>query len=194
MPIHWNAQGEVDDYARKGFGAFFVPVTTAVVAMFLALVPLIDPKLRNYDAEMRASLWRTVKMVRLFTTGFLSVMSLAVFGAALGLFGRDANFSYAIYVGIAVLFIVLGNLMTKLRPNYFVGIRTPWTIESKEVWMKTHRLGGRLMVLGGFVMLVFCFVVPLEQFVYFVLLPVSGVMAVVPMLYSFVVYKRQIAA
>ncbi|MBA4147517.1 MAG: SdpI family protein [Verrucomicrobia bacterium] len=191
MPIHWNARGEVDDYARKGFGAFLLPVTNVLITILMGLIPLIDPKLHKIDPDMRASLWRTVKFIRLLVSSFFLLVSLAVIGAALGLFGSGQQFSYTIYAGIGVLFIVFGNLMTKLRPNYFLGIRTPWTLESKEVWMKTHRMGGRLMVLGGFVMLALFLVVPLEQFVYWVLLPISGLLALVPMLYSYLLFRKQ---
>src|SRR4051812_48820884 len=75
----------------------------------------------------------------------------------LGWLKEGAQFSRIIYASVALLFILLGNFMTKLRPNYFIGIRTPWTLESKEVWIKTHRVVSRVMVLGGILMLTLCF-------------------------------------
>ncbi len=190
VPVHWNIHGKVDGYERKAFGTLIVPVINVITALVVGLLPLIDPKLQKNGAEVRASLWRTVKIVRLGITGFLSLTSLAMLAAAMGWFS-GAQFSYGICAGVAVLFILLGNLMTKLRPNYFIGIRTPWTLESKEVWTKTHRTGGRMMVLGGCVMLVLCFVVPLEQYAYWVVLPVVGALSIFSILYSYLLYKKQ---
>ena len=129
--------------------------------------------------------------MRLAMTGFLSFTSLAMLAVALGFFKNGAQFSYAIYASVAGLFILLGNLMTKLRPNYFIGIRTPWTLESREVWTKTHRVGGRLMVLGGCLMLLLCFIVPLEQYAYWVVLPVAILLSSFSLLYSYLIYKKQ---
>jgi uncharacterized membrane protein len=191
VPTHWNARGEVDGMTRKAFGTLLVPVINVAMGLLIALLPLIDPKLRKLDPEMRASLWRTVRIMRLVFTGFLSFVSLAMLAAALKLFKDGATFSYAINIGMAVLFILLGNFMTKLRPNYFIGIRTPWTLESKEVWAKTHRVGGRLMMIMGFVMLGLCLIMPLERYVFWVLLPMLGGFSIFCILYSYLIYKKQ---
>jgi uncharacterized membrane protein len=191
VPIHWNARGQIDGYARKPFGTLFLPALNIGIALLISVLAFVDPKFRKHGTDAKASLWRTVKIIRLLTTGFLSLTSLATLAAALGFFRNGAQFSYLMYAGIAVLYIFLGNLMTKLRPNYFVGIRTPWTLESKEVWMKTHRVGGRLMIFSGFLMLLLCFVVPLEQYVFWVVLPISALLALFSFLYSYVIYKKQ---
>jgi uncharacterized membrane protein len=181
----------VDGYERKAFRTLIVPTINLLMALFMGLLPLIDPKLRKHGAEVKASLWRTVRIIRLGITAFLSIISLAMLAVALGMFKDSARFSYVGHRGIALLFILLGNFMTKLRPNYFIGIRTPWTLESNEVWTKTHRVAGRLMVMGGCLMLVLCWVVPLEQYVYWVLLPVVAAFSIFSILYSYVIYKKR---
>lgn len=190
VPIHWNAHGEVDGIARKAFGTLLLPMVNIGIALLVGLLPLIDPKLRKHDPETRASLWRTVRIFRLAITAFMSFVSLAMLAATLKLFKDGANFTYAIYIGMGFLFVVLGNFMTKLRPNYFVGIRTPWTLESKEVWAQTHRVGGRLMMVEGFLMIGLCFIVPLERYAFWVVLPLTLGFALFSILYSYVLYKK----
>ena len=191
VPTHWNARGQVDGYSTKVFGTFLLPMINVCVALFLLLLPRIDPKLTKYDAEMRTGIWRTVKIIRLAITGFMSLVAFAMMAAAIGAFKDGAQFNLVIYAGISLLFIVMGNFMSKLRPNYFVGVRTPWTLESKEVWAKTHRLAGRLMVLGGFLMLVLCLVIPSEQFAFFVMLPITVIMSFVSILYSYLTFRKE---
>lgn len=81
--------------------------------------------------------------------------------------------------------------MPKLRPNFFVSIRTPWTLVSKEVWMKTHRIGGRCMIIAGFLMLLLCVVVPLKYYTFWVELPIIGLLAVFSILYSYLLSKKE---
>jgi len=168
-----------------------LPIINLVIALVVSLLVFIDPKLNKLDAEVRASLCRTVKIVRLGITGLLSIISLIMLAAALGWLKEGAQFSRIIYASIAGLFILLGNFMTKLRPNYFIGIRTPWTLESKEVWIKTHRVVSRLMMLGGILMFTLCFLMSPERYVFWVQLPVVATIAVFSILYSFVIYKKQ---
>jgi uncharacterized membrane protein len=190
MPIHWNARGQVDGYESKVFGAFFVPVLNLAMAALLAVLPLIDPKLQSRTEEVKNNLWRIARILRLALTGFLSFTSLAMLAASTGLFKDGVQFSYAVYTGVSFLFIIMGNFLTKLRPNYFMGIRTPWTLSSDEVWTKTHRLGGPLMVTGGFLMLVLLLAVPLEKYAYFVVLPVALGLTTITSTYSYLLHRK----
>jgi uncharacterized membrane protein len=187
MPIHWNARGEVDGYAGRTFAALFVPMISIGMALLVGLLAFIDPKVRKADAEARANFQRVFKAIRLTLTGFMTAVGLAVIciGA-----GYPLDMSRVIAIGLALLFGVLGNLMGKLRPNYFVGIRTPWTLESREVWIKTHRLTGRLMVAVAVVLVAAGLVLPSAVMVW---VAVSGPVLVlfVSVLYSFLAYKGQ---
>ncbi|MDB6029568.1 MAG: hypothetical protein JWM68_5791 [Verrucomicrobiales bacterium] len=191
VPIHWNARGQVDGMEKKTFGMLLLPCINVLAALLMGLLPLIDPKLRKLEGDMRASLWRTVRTLRLGITLFVAVTSCAMLAAALGMFKDNSQFTHIMNIGVAMLFVVLGNLMTKLRPNYLIGIRTPWTLESKEVWARTHRVGGGLFVAGGLLMIVLSFVVPLALYIYCVLLPITIGVALFTTVYSYLIYKRQ---
>lgn len=187
MPIHWNAAGEVDGYAGKGFAAFFTPVVNLVVVLLMSALIFIDPRIRKADEEGRANFRRVVRALRLAFTTFIGAVGIAVIciGAGLAL-----DMSRVIGIGLAVLFGVLGNFLGKVRPNYLVGVRTPWTLESREVWIKTHRFTGRLMVGGAVVMLVTSLVLAggTAFWVNFSLIMLICFIAIV---YSFIAYRKQ---
>jgi uncharacterized membrane protein len=187
MPIHWNASGQVDGYAGKTFAALFTPTVNIAMALLISVLALIDPRVRKSDPDTHSNFRKTFKIIRLAITCFMSVVSLAVIciGA-----GYALDMSRIICIGFALLFGVLGNFMGKLRPNYVVGIRTPWTLESPEVWIKTHRLTGRLMVAASILLLIACLVFPPSIYVWFTTAIVLLV-ALISILYSFLAYKRQ---
>ena len=190
VPSHWNIRGEVDGYANKTAGTLMLPLINIFLASFMALVPLINPKLRHQSDEAQSSLSRTIRILRLATTGFFSLMALATLGAAMGIFKNGADFTYYINAGVGLLFVIMGNFMTKLRPNFFVGIRTPWTLSSQEVWVKTHRLGGPLMIIGGLLMLLLILFVPVKQYIPFVLLPIALSITLITTVYSYLLYRK----
>jgi uncharacterized membrane protein len=151
MPIHWNIRGEIDGYAGKTLGALSLPILNVGIVALLAFLPRLDPKCRNYDAETKASIAGVFKVCRLACSLFLSVLTIAIFLVSLRFQFDIARF---ILGGAGLLIVTMGNSMTKLRPNWFAGFRTPWSLESRTVWIKTHRLGGRLMVVCGLGMFV----------------------------------------
>ena len=187
MPIHWNLDGQPDNYAGKSIATFLIPFVNVGTAVLIMFLPRIDPKFAKNDEETKASVRRTISSIRLVLTLFLSIVALAVLAAP---FRPTLQISLIIPAGFGVLLVVLGNLLAKLRPNYFCGFRTPWTLESRDVWIKTHRLGGRLMVAAGIFVAVFSFVLPIKQFFSFVLLPAIAVIAIVPIVYSYIVWNR----
>jgi uncharacterized membrane protein len=165
----------------------FVPVLNVWMALLLGFVVWLDPRVRKADGEGRANFGKVFKALRLAITGFLCAVALAVLfiGA-----GYKLDMSRVIGMGLAALFGVLGNFMGKIRPNYFVGVRTPWTLESREVWVKTHRLAGRLMVGASVVALAACLVLPAAAGVWFTMGTTMAV-ALIAVLYSFIAYRKQ---
>jgi uncharacterized membrane protein len=188
VPIHWNIHDQVDGYAGKTFGVLFLPLVNLVCALILDVLPLIDPKMRNYQTDIQASVWRIIRILRLAITGFLALVSLAILASGLGM---QVNVGEIISIGAALLLIVAGNFVGKLRPNYFAGFRTPWTLESPTVWAKTHRLGGFMMVGCGICMLLFCFLLRPEHYLIWVAAPCIVAMAGVPLVYSYVIYQAE---
>ena len=178
IPTHWNFEGEVDDYTPKPWGVLIMPLTAVFIFLIMKLIPIISPKGFRTD--------QFTGVVNIFTVtlvGFMSVVALLVLLAASG---RDVHMNEMIFAGIGVLFIVLGNYLGKVRKNFFIGIRTPWTLASDEVWSRTHRLGGWIFVLIGFFMFLNAFFRFPERW----LIGIIVFVALVPVLYSYVLYRK----
>jgi uncharacterized membrane protein len=187
MPDHWDINGQVDGYASKPVATLLLPCVNLVVAVLILILPRIDPKFARYDEETQASLRRTFETMRLAATLFCSLVALAVMATPLY---PAIQAPTVIIPGLGLLLMVFGNLMTKLRPNWFFGIRTRWTLESRDVWIKTQRLGGRLMMAGGACVFIFGLLLPVKLFFICVLLPAIVVMSIVPIVYSYIIWNR----
>ena len=187
MAIHWGLNGQANGYAGKPMATLLLPCVNLAVAVLAMILPRFDPRFARYDEETQASLRRTFAAIRLAITLFLSLVALAVIATPLYPAIRVPT---VIIPGAGILLMVLGNLMTKLRPNWFCGIRTRWTLESREVWTKTHRLGGRLMMAGGACVLIFGLWLPVLWLTICVLLPAIAVMSIVPIVYSYILFTR----
>ena len=187
MPNHWGINGQVDGYASKPVAALLLPCINLAFTALMLVLPRIDPKFARYDEETKASLRRTFAAMRLAVTLYLSFLALVVVVTPLY---PAIRIPTVIGSGAGLLLMIFGNLMTKLRPNWFCGIRTRWTLESRDIWIKTHRLGGRLMMAGGVCILIFGLLLPMKLFVICVLLPAAAVMSIVPIVYSYIVWNR----
>jgi immunity protein, SdpI family len=146
MPVHWNVHGQVDGWIAKPWGPFVLPVTMLGVLALLMIVPVVSP--RRYRIERFFGAYATIEVA---TLAFLAVLVTAMLWDVLG---HPQAVSLAVPAASGLLFIVVGNYLGKVTRNFFVGIRTPWTLASDEVWLRTHRLGGKLFVAAGVVTLV----------------------------------------
>jgi uncharacterized membrane protein len=145
MPTHWNAAGEVNSTMSKPYGVavlFSVPVFSWVL---LRIIPVISP--RGFRTEGFSDV---VNVLMAVTVVFGSVIGIV---ALLTAQGALFNISDFVLGSVGVLLMLIGNYMGKIRKNFFIGIRTPWTLASDEVWAKTHRLGGWCFVLAGLMIL-----------------------------------------
>ena len=150
IPMHWNLRGEVDRWASSPIEIFFLPLLALALAALLRVLPRLDPKLRarlHENERMQA----TLQITRLALAAFFGALFFIQIGTALGYPFASGR---AVIWCTLVLLAVMGNYLGNLRPNYFVGIRTPWTLESAATWRATHRLGGRLMFFGALLLLV----------------------------------------
>ena len=188
LPCHWNFRGEIDGYASKNFGALFMPIINVALVVLISFLPRLDPKRRNYDAETNASIAGAFKIFRLAITLFLSALTLAVFAVAMGF---HLNITRFVVAALGVLFAVMGNSMGKLRPNWFAGFRTPWSLESRSVWIKTHRLGGRLMVGCGIGLFVESLLLPTQWCFLAGVVPLVILIGIVPAAYSFFSFRAE---
>jgi immunity protein, SdpI family len=150
IPTHWNPQGQVDGHGNKVVGLLVLPLTVLGIYFLMMLLPLFDPGRANYR-----NFAKTYNVLRLGFVAFMAVFYSATVAAA---FGRPIDITFVAFLGTAILFGVIGNLMGKIRPNWFVGVRTPWTLSSKESWDKTHRLASWLFLLMGALFAVVAFI------------------------------------
>jgi uncharacterized membrane protein len=145
VPIHWGIDGRANGWGSRSVGAYLLPVVLLALTLLLRFLPSIDPRRASY-----AKFQRTYDgVVAAFATVMLGV-HVTVIGAAIG---WPVSVSRVITVLIGSLFVVLGNALPRARPNWFFGIRTPWTLASDRVWERTHRLGGITFVAAGLITL-----------------------------------------
>ena len=146
VPTHWDFAGNVNGYSSRTVGAFLVPgMLVGMYLLFLA-IPYIDPKKERY-AQFR-------KVYHFFKAFLILFMAIIYFIASLNAMGYNIPVGSWVPLLVGVMFVGLGNYMGKIKPNWFMGIRTPWTLSSEEVWNKTHRFGGKVFMLGGVIMAV----------------------------------------
>ena len=178
MPTHWNAAGQVNGWMPKFWGAFLLPFIMAGIWLIFLVLPRISP--HGFEMEPFLRAWGVLKVAVLALMLFVGVLVLRA--ATTG----DELPPAALFAGMGVLFGVMGNLLGKVTRNFFVGIRTPWTLASEEVWNRTHRLGGKLFVVAGLVVVAAAFTgVPIWPI--FVAIGLAGL---IPIVYSYVLYRR----
>lgn len=184
MPTHWNLEGEIDGWSPRAWGAWMIPVVIAFIWALMRWLPAIDPRGENY-----------VKFGGAFEGIMVSVMlfMLVLHGITLGTaLGYPVAMERVVPIGVGLMLIVIGNLLPRARPNWFVGIRTPWTLSSDRVWEKTHRVGGRLFVLGGILITLSAFLG--SSWSRWILVSVVGVCSLGAVIYSFVEWRKEKAA
>lgn len=180
VPIHWNAAGEVDGYGSRVMGAFGLPLTNLGLVLLMKFLPAIDPKKHNYE-KFKGFYHLFIWIMVLFMTGlYLLTIAWAL--------GYHLSISLFTKLGLGIMFMVLGNYMGKVRPNWFYGIKTPWTLENEEVWVKTHRLGGPLMFSAGLITLCLAFVDHPSTFI--IVITIILLAASIPAVYSYWLYHR----
>jgi len=180
MPTHWNLAGEVDGYGSRFIGLLLLPVVSVGIYFLMLLVPLIDPGRRNYQNFATA-----YSVIRTTITVVFAAMY-AVFLVA-GLGGR-VNVTAIISLLVAAMLLIIGNFMGKVRPNWFVGVRTPWTLSSKMSWNRTHRLAGWLFMVMG--VLVAAAGILQTAWMFLLMVVVNGLCIIWMIVYSYLVYRR----
>lgn len=142
LPTHWNAAGEVNGTMPALQALLFPAVMVAVTSVIFSVIPQLEP--------MQERLEGSADVLRTAWIGLLGIMVLIEAAVAAPAFGVRLPVALPMF-GVGLLFIVMGNVLPKSRPGFFVGIRTPWAILDTDNWIATHRLGGKLMMLSGLV-------------------------------------------
>ena len=141
IPTHWNFQGEVDNWGTSSSHILTINLVMVGMYFLFLLLPYIDRRKERYK-QFR-------KIYHIFKNIIILFFALIFFLTNLNAIGHTININIYIPLMVGLLFIVIGNYMAKIKMNWFMGIRTPWTLSSEEVWNKTHRLGGKLFMLSG---------------------------------------------
>src|SRR5882672_3481912 len=181
VATHWNVRGVADGFSSRLVAVSIMPLVIIVMTGLFNVLPRLDPRRANYT-KFIGTYWLIANAVILF---ILIGHGMIV---ATGL-GYPVKIGRTMPIGVGLLFIVLGNYLTRVEPNWFVGIRTPWTLSSDTVWRKTHRTGGGLMVIGGVVLAVSAFL-PRPAFLALFVVTIV-IVAVIPIVQSYVLWKRE---
>ena len=141
VPLHWGPDGRPDSYGSKFFAVIVVPILTLILYLMLKFVPHVMTYKENFKKfEKYYDDFRLVLVLFFF---FLYVFTL------IPGFGYKVNMNYFIIPALAILFYYIGSILPKMKRNFFIGIRTPWTLASEEVWDKTHKNSAWLFKIGG---------------------------------------------
>ena len=177
IPSHWNMEGEIDGYTPKALAVFGAPLLLLILHWFTVFVTISDPKKQNHSQKILHLVFWLIPVLSI-------VLSAITYSAAMGKGVRIALF---VSVLLGLLFIMIGNYLPKCRQNYTVGIKLPWTLHSEENWNRTHRLAGWIWVVGGFAIIVSGFFD-----IMWITITAPLVMAIVPTVYSYILYRKNI--
>lgn len=183
LPMHWNAQGEVNRMGSKQELWLIPTVLCGLMYVLFKYIPMLDPKgqikkMGNKYAYLRVAM-----------TVFMTVLAIGIIYISSTYETGDKNSSAWVFIVVGLLFIVLGNYMPSMKPNYFVGIRTPWTLENETVWRKTHRLGARLFIISGLIIILAALLLAPEWAVY-ATIGTAIAMVAWTMIYSYSLFKK----
>jgi uncharacterized membrane protein len=183
VPSHVNLAGDVDGWMPRSYGAFLPALVATALIAFTYLVRRIDPRAENVE-KFRGDWWMLVNLIVMF----FAVLEVTTLGYALG---WPVDLGRAVLVSVGLLFVGIGNYLPRVRSNWFIGIRTPWTMDNERVWRATHRVGGRTFVAAG-LMLGVTALLP-EGARPALTLASIAVAVVIPLVYSYVAWRRDVA-
>lgn len=180
VPIHWGIDGQPDGFAPREIAFFLLPALAAGLTVLLVLVPRVEPRSANLARSGSAYVQVGI--------GLLIVLTIIQLMTVVAAAGRPVDVSLAVGLAVGGLFVVLGNVLGKVRSNFVFGVRTPWTLASDRSWNKTHRLVGRLFVVLGLAIVV---AGPLggDSVLFSVLIGGIALILVVAIAYSYRVWK-----
>lgn len=179
MATHWSASGEPNGYSSRLVGGWLLPLMMALVWVILRAIPHIDPRRANY--EKFSGVYEALVILIL---GFMLVMHVVVLMAATG---TAIKMERVMMPAVGAFIAIMGLLIPKAHPNWFVGIRTPWTLTSDLSWERTHRIGGALFVLLGLLMIATTFIVP--EVAIWILVAAAVAIVIFLFAYSYQVWK-----
>jgi uncharacterized membrane protein len=180
VPTHWNYKGEVDHWGDKFSLVGLLFMLPAFTYLLMLVIPKIDPKKR---ISLMGGKFYQLKFILVL---IMSMLALFIIYIAKNQSVSNPNLNFAFIGGLVM---ALGNYFKVIQPNYFIGIRTPWTLENKEVWKLTHDFAGKLWFIGG-LLVIFVTLTFSDQFMIYAFAAIFGVILIVPMVYSYIKFKE----
>lgn len=181
IPIHFDASGNVDNYGDRLF-IFLEPLVILAMIIVAEVARNVDPKKDSYNKFNK-------QYYLIFFLVSLLMLGIELYTIAFSLNIEIININIILPIALGLLFTIIGNSMPKFKQNFYAGIRTSWTISDEEVWFKTHRLGGKIWFLGGLLIMVTA-ILP-DNFKNIILLTTIMGLALIPIVYSYVIYKKK---
>ena len=180
MTTHWGFSGNADGWSSRSFGVLGLPFILLLVHWFCLWVTSKDKKNKEQSKEVSNFVFWICPVISLFTSGIIYATA----------FEWDFNIGSITLFFIGLMFVVVGSYLPKCKQNHTIGIRIKWTLENEENWNATHRIGGKLWVIGG-LLLMACIFLPKNVFVgAFAVL--FAIFVLLPLLYSYWFYKKQV--
>lgn len=180
VPVHWNIHGEIDRYGGKTELLLIPFLLPFLVYLIFLAIPKIDPKGK---IDKMGNKYQSLKLLMI---SFMSILALFLIYSAKN--QSFANPNYLLLL-LGLLYVILGNYLKTIKSNYFIGIRTPWALENEEVWKETHNLGGKMWFLGGILVILSSLIFE-KQINFIVFIGITAIITLVPVIYSYMVYKR----
>lgn len=179
---HWNAEGQVNGYMPRFIGVFLMPIISAGLILLFLVIPLIDPMRANIE-KFRRYYERFIALILLF---LLAVQMQVILWNT----GTQISPNTTFPIGLGILFFYTGILCENAKRNWFIGIRTPWTLSNDIVWDKTHKIGGKLFKISGIISIFGVFFQ--SQAIFFSIIPAvfTGIFTII---YSYIEYRKIIA-
>lgn len=181
IPMNWSSRGTVS-YSEK-YQLFFMCGLAVLLAFLMDVTPKIDPRKKNYEkfGSYYDGFCVFMQVFLLLMTGVILVESY---------FPGTLSVPMLVMVAVGILFMLIGNIMPKVKSNFFMGIRTPWALSSDEVWRKTNRLGGKCFFIAGLLMIVSVFFLS-ETFAFWLTMVCVAIVVLVPTIMSYVWWKQE---
>jgi len=181
VPIHWNALGEIDGYGSK-FTLLLLPI------LMPGLTYLTFALIQRFTAiEQVAKMGKKLNTLKFLIVLFMSVLCMLIIHSSKeGLVGQPTF----VFVSLGLLFTVFGNFFRTIQPNYFLGIRTPWTLKSAIVWKSTHEFAGKLWFVGGLIIALIA-LLSSSRIASFSIIGIVILITLVPLIYSYLESKKQ---
>jgi uncharacterized membrane protein len=183
LPTHFGIDGAPDRFSGKWEALFLPPGMAAGLSLLLWFLPALEPRLANLERSAGLYYWSWAALLMLSAAIELVVVSVAL--------RWGLRIEHIVAGAIGAMLVIIGNQLGKSRSMFLVGIRTPWTLSSEEVWIRTHRLGGKLMVAAGLLMLLGALLPIPSGLLAGICGAAIGVSVVVPVVYSYLLWRRE---